>query len=138
MILALLLAYFDFVYIYIYIQTFPLFILLNNLVPPLKYSLSDLLVCDWLHFDWTKSLMCKDAFQQGFHYSEVFQKILHCLQVRDFGSLPAVRTTCYTVRTSFRLKHLCSDEVVFHPDTHLYQEASVPACIRSDENVRTT
>jgi hypothetical protein len=58
----------------------------------------------------------------------VLQKILHCLQVRDFGSLPAIRTTshpvrtlicslfpavqttCHTVRTSFRLKH--------HPSRH--------------------
>jgi len=44
--------------------------------------------------------MCKDVFQQGFHYSEVLQNILHCFQVRDFGSLPAVRTTCHPVRTT--------------------------------------
>jgi hypothetical protein len=50
-------------------------------------------------FCWTKSPHCKYAFYQGFHYSEVFHKILHNLQVRKFGSLPAVRTTCHTVRT---------------------------------------
>jgi hypothetical protein len=32
----------------------------------------------------------------------VLQKILHCFQVRDFGSLPAVQTTCHTVHSSSR------------------------------------
>jgi len=58
-----------------------------------------MLVCKFATFNWTKSLHCKDAFYQGFRYSEVFQKILHSLQVRKFGSLPVVRTTCRTVRT---------------------------------------
>jgi hypothetical protein len=62
-------------------------------------SRTHLLVCNWPHSVWTKSLVCKDAFQQGFHYSEVLQMILHCLQVRDFGSLPAVWTACHPVRT---------------------------------------
>jgi hypothetical protein len=44
-------------------------------------------------FCWTKSLLCKDAFKQGFHYSECFQKILHNLQVRKIESFAAIRTT---------------------------------------------
>jgi hypothetical protein len=48
---------------------------------------------------WTKSLVCKDALSQGFHYPEVLQKI--------FGSLSAVRTTCHPVQTLIYL--------LFHP-----------------------
>jgi hypothetical protein len=56
-------------------------------------------------FCWTKSLLCNDDFKQGFRYSECLQKILPSLQVRKFGSLPAVRTTCHTVWTSICPKH---------------------------------
>jgi len=56
-------------------------------------------------FCWTKPLHCKDAFYQGFRYSEVVLKILHSLQVKKFGSLPAVWTTCHTVRTPSCPKH---------------------------------
>jgi hypothetical protein len=34
-----------------------------------------------------------------------FQKILHSLQVRKFGSHPAIWTTCHTILTHIRLKH---------------------------------
>jgi hypothetical protein len=48
----------------------------------------------WLAtFSWTKSLLCKDAFKQGYNYSEFFYKILYSLQVKEIGSLAAVRMT---------------------------------------------
>jgi hypothetical protein len=58
-----------------------------------------MLVCNWTHSDWTKSLVCKDAFQQGFRYSEVFQRFCTVCKSRNFGSLPTVRTKCHPVRT---------------------------------------
>jgi hypothetical protein len=67
----------------------------------------------------------KDAFQQGFHNSEVFQKILHCLQVRKFGSLS-------TVQTPGRPRIIRPDDVTFRPDAPLCREASVPAYSRPD------
>jgi len=72
------------------------------------------LVCDWPHSDWTKSLICKDAFQQGFHYSEVFQRFytvfkseisVPCQPDAHLSTVPAVRTTYDTVRTPERPKH---------------------------------
>jgi len=63
-----------------------------------------------------------------------FQKILHGLQVRKFGSLPAVRTTCHTVRTLICQSIIRPNDVYFRPDPSLYREASVPACIRPDDS----
>jgi hypothetical protein len=72
----------------------------------------------------------------------VFQKILHRLQVRKFGSLPAVWTTCHPVRTPSCPMHQPSrgrdipsgrtsdksiirpDDVDFRPDLPLCREAS--------------
>jgi hypothetical protein len=89
----------------------------NNIIGLACKTRSNLLLgYNWLHSVWTKSLVCKDAFSQGFHYSEVFQTILNCLQVRSFqfpvsrpgdvsshpdnhlSTVPSVRTTCHTVR----------------------------------------
>jgi hypothetical protein len=52
------------------------------------------LVCNWPHYVGKKSLLCKDS---AIH--KCLQKILHNLQVRNFGSLPAVKTPCHPVRT---------------------------------------
>jgi len=76
--------------------------------------------------------------------------ILHYLQVRDFGSLPAVWTLCHPVRTlicpqfqpsgrrtipSRRLtdqRIIRPDNVDFRLDTHLHRKAFILACIRLD------
>jgi hypothetical protein len=63
------------------------------------YTYCKLLVCNWPHSDWTKSLVCKDAFQQGFRYSEVFQRFCTVCKLRKIGSLPAVQTTCHPLQT---------------------------------------
>jgi hypothetical protein len=78
------------------------------------YVLS-LLVCDWPHSVWTKSLVCKDVVLQGI---SLFIRVLEDSDVRKDSSLsavwtivpsrpdahlctvPFVRTTCHTVRTS--------------------------------------
>jgi hypothetical protein len=106
-----------------------------------------LIVCDWPHFVWTKSVVCKDDVLQGI---PLFKRVLEDSAVKKFGSLPAVRTivpsrpnghlstvpsvrkTCHTVRTPDRPSIIRSDDVDFRPDPSLYREASVPACIRSD------
>jgi hypothetical protein len=75
-------------------------------------------------------LYVKILFKQGFRFSEVFQKIL---QVRKVGSLPAVRTTCHTVRTPDRPSIIRPDDVGFRSDPSLYKEAYVPAYIRPDD-----
>jgi hypothetical protein len=96
-------------------------------------------------------LYVKMLFYKGFHYSEVFQKILHRLQVRIF--LVPCRSSgrsCHPVRTLIcplfhpsgrraipsgcpdRPSIIRSDNIDFHPDPSLHREASVPACIRPD------
>jgi hypothetical protein len=66
---------------------------------------------------WTKSLVCKDAFKQGFHYSEAFQMILHCFQDRSFQSpcQPSGRS-CHPVLTP-----ICP---LFHPSGRPTDQAS--------------
>jgi hypothetical protein len=92
----------------------------------------------------------KDAFQQGFHYSEVFSNSTLFFKSEDFrfpvsrpddvssrpdahlSTVPSVRTTCHTVRTPSRSSTIRPDDVDFHLDPSLYREAYVPAYIRLD------
>jgi hypothetical protein len=96
-------------------------------------------------------LYVKMLFYKGFCYSEVFRKILHCLQFRRF-SIPCQPSgrSCHPVRTlicpQFHLSGrraipsgrpdrpsiIRPDDVDFRPNPLLYREASVPACIRPD------
>jgi hypothetical protein len=96
-------------------------------------------------------LYVKMLFYKGFRYSEVFQKILHCLQVRRF-SVPCqpFGRSCHLVRMLIcplfrpsgrraippgcpdRPTIIRSNDVDFRPDPSLYREASVPPCIRPD------
>jgi hypothetical protein len=105
------------------------------------------LVCDWPHFVWKKSLVCKDAVLQGI---PLFRSVSEDSAVRKVGSLPAVRTTCHPVWTLiYPLFHpsgrrpilfgrpdrpsiIRPDDVDFRLDPSLHREASVPACIRPD------
>jgi hypothetical protein len=64
-----------------------------------------LLVCNWSHSVRLNHFIVMMLFNRDSTIQKCFQKILHSLQVRKFGSLPAVRTTCHTVRTHIRLKH---------------------------------
>jgi hypothetical protein len=86
-------------------------------------------------------------FYKGFRYSEEFQKILPASQ-KVSGSLsavrtivpsrldahlptvPSVRTMCHTVRMPDRPSIIRPDDVHFPSGPLLYQEATVPACIR--------
>jgi hypothetical protein len=96
----------------------------------------------------------KRCCKQGFHYSDLSQKTLHC---EDFGSLsavrtiepsrpdthlttvPSVRTTCHTARTLVRPSIICPDDVHFRPDPPLCREGSIQlASIRTfQQHVRT-
>jgi hypothetical protein len=85
-------------------------------------------------------LYVKRCCQQGFHYSELSQKTLHC---EDFGSLsavwtiepsrpdahlttvPSIWTTCHTVRTPVRPSIIRPDDVHFRPDPPLCREGSI-------------
>jgi len=84
-----------------------------------------LLVCDWPHSDWTKSLICKDAFQQGFHYSEVFQRF--CTIYKSEISVPCqpsgrrvIKSGRSSVHSSKRL-----DDVPYGLDTRQTKASSV-------------
>jgi len=106
-----------------------------------------LLVCDWPHSVWTKSLVCKDVVLQ---WIPLFKSVSENSAVRKVGSLSAVRTTCHPVQTLicplFHPSERCAipsgrpdrpsiihlDDVDFRPDPSLHREASVPACIRPD------
>jgi hypothetical protein len=96
-------------------------------------------------------LYVKTLCYKGFRYSEVFQKILHCLQVKRFPvpCQPSKRS-CHPVRTPIcplfhpsgrralpsgrpdRPSIIRQDDVDFCPDPPLHREASVPAFIRLD------
>jgi hypothetical protein len=60
---------------------------------------SILLVCNWPHSVGQNHFIIMMLFNRDSAIQKSFQKILHGLQVRKFGSLLAVRTTCHTVRT---------------------------------------
>jgi hypothetical protein len=47
----------------------------------------------------------KMLFNRDSAIQKCFQKILHGLQGRNFGSMQVVQTTCHTIRTHIRLKH---------------------------------
>jgi hypothetical protein len=82
----------------------------------------------------------KRCCKQGFHYSELSQKTLHC---EDFGSLstvqtiepsrpdahlttvPSVRTTCHTVQTPVKPSIICPDDMHFCLDLPLCREGSI-------------
>jgi hypothetical protein len=95
---------------------------------PVKWFLSQngqrgsLLVCNWPHSDWTKSLVCKDVF----HRNSTIQKwsrdsaLFTSQRIRFPASrpnnvssrpdthlsiVPTVRTTCHIVRTPDTPKH---------------------------------
>jgi hypothetical protein len=48
------------------------------------------------------------------------------------STVPFVRTTCHPVRTLDKLASSVQTKCSFRPDPILYQEVSVPACIRPD------
>jgi hypothetical protein len=58
-----------------------------------------LLVCNWPHSVGQNHFIVKMLFNRDSAIQKCFQKILHSLQVRKFGSFPAVQTTCHTIRT---------------------------------------
>jgi hypothetical protein len=98
------------------------------------------------------SNVCKDAFQQVFHYSEVLQMILHCFTSQRFrfpasrpddvssrpdahlSIVPSVWTTCHTIWLPDKPSIIRPDDVYFRLDPSLYREASVPAFIHPDDS----
>jgi len=87
-------------------------------------------------FCWTKSLLCKDAFYQGFCYSEVSPEDSAQFASQKFrfpASRPdaqlsnpsVVQTTCQTVRTPIRLKHHLSRPSSVSRSFELLQLASI-------------
>jgi len=99
-------------------------------------------------------------FNRDSTIQKCFQKILYSLQVRKFGSLSAVRTTCHIVRTSICPKHQpsrrrvipskrTSVQSIIHPDDENFPSGPSPmsrsfellqlASIRTfQQHVRTT
>jgi hypothetical protein len=67
--------------------------------------MGSLLVCNWPYSVGQNHFFVMMLFNRDSVIQKCFQKILHSLQVRKFGSLPAVRTTCHTVWTPICLKH---------------------------------
>jgi hypothetical protein len=64
-----------------------------------------MLVCNWLHSVGQNHFFVMMFFNRNSAIQKCCQKILYSLQVRKFGSLPAVRTTCHTVWTPNCPKH---------------------------------
>jgi hypothetical protein len=93
---------------------------------PVKWFLSQngqrgsLLVCNWPHYVWTKSLVCKDVVLQGIPLfrsvseDSASQKSLFPATRPDdvssrpdahLSTVPSVWTTCHTVQTPRQTKH---------------------------------
>jgi len=66
--------------------------------------MDSLLVCNWPHSVGQNHFFVKIPFNRDSAIQKCFQKIMHSLQGRKFGSLPAVRTTCHIVWTPIRPK----------------------------------
>jgi len=66
------------------------------------------------------------VFNRDSAIQKCFQKILHCLQVKKFGSLLAVRTTCHTVQTPSCPKHQPSRRRVIPSERPALQSTSRP------------
>jgi hypothetical protein len=102
------------------------------------------LVCDWPHSVWTKSLVCKDTVLQGIPlFRSISEDSALLASLKISGSLSAVRMLiCPLFHPSGRRtipsgrpnrpSIIRPDNVDFHPDPLLYREAYVPACIRPD------
>jgi hypothetical protein len=76
-----------------------------------------LLGCNWLHSGWTKSLVCKDAFNRDFTIQSTFRRFCTACKSEEFwfpvsrpddvsslpdaymSTIPSVRTTCHIIRT---------------------------------------
>jgi hypothetical protein len=76
-------------------------------------------------------LYVKMLFYKGFRYSEVFQKILQL--EKSVPCQPSGRPY-HPFRTPDKPSIIRPDDVYFCSDPSLYREASVPACIRSDDS----
>jgi len=115
-----------------------------------KRSRWALLVCDWPHSVWTKSLVCKDAVLQGIL---LFRSFSEDSAVRKVGSLPAVRTTMPScpdahlstvpsVRTPDGPSIIRLDDLYFYQDASQYstklQILSIFSYGKIDATVRTT
>jgi len=90
-----------------------------------------------------KSLVCIYAFIRDSTIQSDVRRLCTTYKSEDFGSLSTVRTTCHPVRTLisplFHLSGRCAipsghldRPSIIRPDPPLYQEASVPTCIRPD------
>jgi hypothetical protein len=90
-----------------------------------------LLVCNWPHSVGQNHFFVKMLFNKDSAIQKCFQKILHSLQVRKFGSLPTVRTTCHTVRMPICSKYHPSERHGSRPDLPLCQEASKCSSLHS-------
>jgi hypothetical protein len=73
-------------------------------------------------------------FNKDSAIQKCYQKILHSLQVRKFGSLPAIWTTCHTVRTPICPKHHPAGrrELLVRTFPCVEKFQTTPACIRPD------
>jgi hypothetical protein len=103
-----------------------------------------MLVYDWPHSVWTKSLVCKDAVLQGIPlFRSVSEDSALLASQKIYGSLSTVRMLiCPLFHPSERraIPSGCPDrpsiirpdDVDFGPDPLLYREASVPTCICPD------
>jgi hypothetical protein len=100
------------------------------------------LVCNWPYSVEQNHFFVMMLFNRDSAIQKCFQKILHSLQVRKFGSLPAFRKMCHTVRTPNCPKHhpfgrcdipsgrstihsiIGADDMDFRSDLPLCREAS--------------
>jgi hypothetical protein len=91
---------------------------------------------------WTKSLMCNDAANRDSTFQSEVRRItkFHVSRPDDVSSrldahlstVPSVRTTCHSVRTSDRQASSVQTTCFFHSDTYIVWRRFCPSLIRPD------
>jgi len=84
-----------------------------------------LLVCDWPHSDWTKSLICKDAFHRDSTIQKCFRWFCTVYKLEiSFPCQPSGRRVIPSGRSSVHSSSFPED-VPYHPDARQTKASSV-------------
>jgi hypothetical protein len=97
-----------------------------------------LLVCNWLHFYWTKSLICNNAFYQGFSYFQSDVSRRFCTNSKPEESDPLYTSERHGIpfgHSSVK-HHPFGRWELFIPTSLCVQKLrTIPGCICSDVSV---
>jgi hypothetical protein len=84
---------------------------------------------------WTKSLMCNDVANRDSTFQSEVRRISKFPVSRPdahLSTVPSVRTTCHSVRTSDRQASSVRTTGFFRPDTYIVSRSFCPSLFRPD------